>query len=481
MKLTTIMVRAVATPAVLVLGVAAQASAQCPGNAPRVGDIGITRIECDCDIARPDAPDEWAFRTEPVVTRIAAGSAADGRLQVGDRILLVDGQPVTSRAGASAFARLHPSRPVALTVSRDGAVHEFLVHPVSVCANSPSLLGMSPATQQVRVASGAATPVQRGTPTRTADTYSIRGTPARTPAPAAVTTSGVRVPPTRTAAWVGIAFHCDDCSVITERGAARWSFSTPPEVYSVEPGSPAHEAGIRRGDIITHVDNHAITSTDGGRRWASLEPGATVRVRYRRGNDAIRTATFQAGKPRGAFAYLPSQSATVAELRALEATLVTRDSATSLLRSYEQTLRRQATEQERVLKELERRLSSGNEAQRRAAQTMLQAYLRQHERQQQELQSLHRETERLRAIEAERSAVTRRALVDLTSKITPATAVQVQPTLRASELRLRYSGTVRNTEVEVRGTNAVVVTERGNELIITTQDARIVVRVPDRE
>jgi hypothetical protein len=245
----------------------------------------------------------------------------------------------------------------------------------------------------------------------------------------------------------------------------------------VETGSPAHGAVIRRGDIITHVDSHAITSADGGRRWASLEPGETVRVRYRRGTgDAVRTATFRMGQPRGAVANVPAQAVAASELRALETSLSLRDSATTqLLRHYEDTLRRQRTEQARMLSELQKHLSATNERERRDAETRLHTYLRVQERLHAEQQNLLRETARIRAVEAEQAAVTRRAVEQILTRVAPTGRLSIQP--RAGEQRLRYSGTVRNTEVEVRGVNPVVVTERGNELIITTQDGTIVIRV----
>jgi hypothetical protein len=47
-----------------------------------------------------------------------------------------------------------------------------------------------------------------------------------------------------------------------------------------------------------------------------------------------------------------------------------------------------------------------------------------------------------------------------------------------NEQRMRYSGVFGNNDVEVRGLSSVVVTENGNELIITTADATIRLKKP---
>lgn len=61
-----------------------------------------------------------------------------------------------------------------------------------------------------------------------------------------------------------------------------WFFTSPPEITAVEPGSPAAGAGLRRGDLLTHIDGSALTTEDGGRRLAAVEPGDTVRWTFDR-------------------------------------------------------------------------------------------------------------------------------------------------------------------------------------------------------
>jgi hypothetical protein len=296
------------------------------------------------------------------------------------------------------------------------------------------------------------------------------------------TVRAARVEP---AAWVGIAFSCRDCGMVVESGTARWNFSTPPEVYSVESGSPAHAAGIRRGDILTHIDNLSITTAEGGRRWAAVRPGESVRVRYRRpnsdGSSDVRTVALTPRESRSKVALTSATlAATTSELRRLEATLATRDSASDrLLRHYQDALREERIAHDRMLSSLRQKLATSSDAERRELETTLQQYMRQHEELRAQQSNLVREAVRLRSVEMQRAELSKRTIEDLTSRVAPAQAAALAPAIRV-EQKLRYSGSVNGAEIVVRGVNPVVVTERGNELTITTHDSTITIRVPDR-
>lgn len=66
-------------------------------------------------------------------------------------------------------------------------------------------------------------------------------------------------------------------------------------VASVEPGSPAAEAGLRAGDLVTHVDDKAV---DGAAALAAAirgrRPGDTVRLTVQRGQEVVLTARLGA-------------------------------------------------------------------------------------------------------------------------------------------------------------------------------------------
>jgi type II secretory pathway component PulC len=48
-------------------------------------------------------------------------------------------------------------------------------------------------------------------------------------------------------------------------------------VYSVDLGSPAARAGLRRGDLITEIDGLSILTPAGGRRFGTIRPGQRVK------------------------------------------------------------------------------------------------------------------------------------------------------------------------------------------------------------
>jgi len=125
--------------------------------------------------------------------------------------------------------------------------------------------------------------------------------PARAPravvappiAPAAVAPAAPAVPAAPVAAvtaaaggptgWLGIGISCSHCSLYRQTGReAEWIFREPPTVMWVDNEGPAYRAGLRSGDTLTAINGAALTSQEGGRAFARVEPGQTVRLTYRR-------------------------------------------------------------------------------------------------------------------------------------------------------------------------------------------------------
>jgi len=77
-------------------------------------------------------------------------------------------------------------------------------------------------------------------------------------------------------------------------------------IESVTPDGPADKAGLRSGDVITRFGTTSLSGESAGRRLVelaqALEPGDTVRVEYRRGNDR-RNATIVARDFSGNFVF----------------------------------------------------------------------------------------------------------------------------------------------------------------------------------
>jgi S1-C subfamily serine protease len=77
-------------------------------------------------------------------------------------------------------------------------------------------------------------------------------------------------------------------------------------IESVTPDGPAHKAGLRDGDVITRFGETSLRGESAGRQLVelaqALEPGDTVRVEYRRGNDR-RNATIVAQELSGNYVF----------------------------------------------------------------------------------------------------------------------------------------------------------------------------------
>ena len=430
-------IRAAMALSLLVIAPGAVRAQQCPSST-QVGHLGITSLECDCIIAPPTRSTQWRFFTEPRIVRVEPRGPAAGRLEEGDIITSVNGYAVTTETGATLLARPPRDRDVVLRVRRDGRMQQVTLRTATICPSDTRALGTIQPTGRQQASSS----------------VNVR-TAASTPAPQPPTSRVV--PPT---SWIGIAFSCGDCAYETRGGTPVWNFRTPPEVYSVEPGSPAYNAGLRRGDVLTHVDDHLLTTAEGGRRWASLSPGDQVRLRYRRGN-VTRPATIRVSPPRNG-AQTPPASAAAREWAELQASLAARDSVTQrLMQQFEQTMRSQQTSQEQLLRQWrERGLTTNTD---RRVFTQLQEALQKQEQQLQELM-------RLRTTEASRDAAVQRELEQLmtTSKMNVLNAATpVNPTQR-------YSGTFNGVDLEVRGGNPVIVSEGGDELVIRMADGSTV-------
>jgi S1-C subfamily serine protease len=69
-------------------------------------------------------------------------------------------------------------------------------------------------------------------------------------------------------------------------------------VVKVLPNTPAANAGLRRGDVITQIDGQAVTTADQLQRLVeNSQIGQALQVKVQRGNQtrqlAIRTAELQ--------------------------------------------------------------------------------------------------------------------------------------------------------------------------------------------
>jgi hypothetical protein len=100
-------------------------------------------------------------------------------------------------------------------------------------------------------------------------------------------------------AWFGMGISCGGCTIHSAKDGegARWQFDSPPEVESVDPGGPADQAGLREGDVLTHVDGIRLDTRKGGERFSSIEPGETVTWRIKRGSRSETVEMYALERP----------------------------------------------------------------------------------------------------------------------------------------------------------------------------------------
>ena len=275
--------RTAALLAILAGGANAQERAVvCPANHIVVGDLGYSGLECNCSFTvRRDGSDRlWRFRSEPMVMGVKSGGPAAAILRAGDVITAIDGYLITTSEGGRRFATVQPGQVVELRVRRDGREFGVAVTASGTC-------------REIKVAPPA--PAAAGTPPAL-----VKGVPV--PEAAAVPELDVAVPlppaPPKASpsGRLGFSLTCSECSVqVWDSGEGpRWSFSSYPDVSRVEDGSPAARAGLRAGDVLTHIDGIPLTTEEAGIRFGQVAPGDTVVFRYER-NAQAGEATVVAG------------------------------------------------------------------------------------------------------------------------------------------------------------------------------------------
>lgn len=222
--------------------------------------------------------------------------------------------------------------------------------------------------------------------------------------------------------WFGIGLQCSDCSITREDSVSVWHFHQPPTIQYVDPDGPAAKAGLRRGDVLTRVDGILITKDEGGRRFGAVEPDGEVRWTYERDGKTFVAKLVAEERPRRPVVLAPEVTAE------LEASLAKLRAEQDLLREESKSRRSHA----RSLRQME---------------------------------------EAERALERTRESLLRRGL-------TPSADAPMAYTIGRRSQNLRYQGSIGGSEVEVRGSASIVVSEdKGDEeLTITTPDATIRIR-----
>ena len=247
------------------------AASDCEDGTPRVGWLGVDLAECNCTYSfdSENMTSSWRFGSEPRIGGIRSESPAEGKLSAGDVVAAIDGALITTAEGGRRFAGLRPGVPVTLTVRREGRELDVQITPGSIC------LGQILAHNAPQM-----TPMPAPMP----DIPDIAPAPPTPPTPPAPLSRRAPRAAMRDRGWLGVGLNFENCEGQIDPSPATWCFGTMPEIYYVDPGSPAAIAGLQRGDVITHIDGVSILTLDGGKRFTAIRPGQRVRFTVRRGN-----------------------------------------------------------------------------------------------------------------------------------------------------------------------------------------------------
>jgi hypothetical protein len=399
------------------------AQTTCSGREP-IGWLGVSSLACsNCYVAYPGEGRPSLFSTEPRIASVASSSPAAAVLREGDVLVGIDDQLITTHAAGQRLANLKPGDAVWVEVRRNGELLRYRFGNLPpICPSDTRVLGARARPGGFAVGAGG----------RGGRVEEISPEPA----------SRIFTPPLLPRASFGFGIACSRCvGRYNDDGTLIWEFDEFPEIYSVETQSQAYRAGIRRGDLITRIDDFDITSEEGGRRFGRVQAGQNVRFTIRRGStNMTRELVAQArgrAESAGASARAVQTENSLREARDLIAQIRQQEARE---RDQIDQLRRH---EERQMRELADRL------------------LAQQVEQTRRLNELHSELERIERI---------RAQVGQATVVTP--RVSGIQSVRNRNI-IRYSGKLGETDVEVRGPAGVDIIETRDEIIITTSDSTI--------
>jgi PDZ domain len=317
--------RYIAAALAAAIGFASGVDAQqrCANGGVRIGDLGFNEIRGDISSHAPAGHRPLTyFESEPQIGGVRANGPAAGRLREGDVIVAIDGQLITTRAAGNRFSTIDPGDQVRLSVRRNGRVQDVTITAAARCwvpptppapPRPPHAPAAPPAPPHAATPAPPAQPARPGAPPAPPAHPARPGVPPAPPRPPRETVPPAPpVPPTPPIppappappeimpdGWFGFGIQCNNCGVYRpqQNRPALFRFREPPTVVNVEPGTPAHQAGMRRGDRLTHVNGTSLTTEAGWRQFAAIQPNQRVRWTYTRNGRAHQSTMTALRRP----------------------------------------------------------------------------------------------------------------------------------------------------------------------------------------
>ncbi len=270
--------------------------------------LGITEMECNCTFTSGEDEQSWLFQTEPEITELDPDGPSHDKLKKGDVIVAIDGMLITTRKAGIRFANLVAGEPVELEVRRRGRTHTVTIIPRAVPEPEVSIdltVRRSDASNDVTIEPGQTTLPELA---RSIEELSKRAAKLGD----AISSTGIPTPLGQSSlpefnidfgsmfprGWIGFGLMFGG-SIQHQDGAkpAEWHFDEPPSIKSIQPGSPADEAGLQINDVILEIDGLKLDSKKGGKRFSHMEPGQIIEWKVQRGGRTFTVETLATRRP----------------------------------------------------------------------------------------------------------------------------------------------------------------------------------------
>lgn len=245
--------------------------------------LGISGMKCKCTRTTGPGGDErsWLFQSEPVITGVRPDGPAHGKLRSGDVVVGIDGMLIMTRQAGVRFANVRQGEPVEITVRRGRRTITETIVPEEVPSKPLEIPGFDLSDREDLERLSRSIESLARLLSDSPEEGKLEGIPDPLELLEPLYLGEDGIPP---AGWLGfgLSFSGSIVHSPSSGGPARWSFDSPPKVVSVEPDGPADRAGLKRGDVLTHVDGLQLEGSRGEKRFSSIEPGQTVTWTVRR-------------------------------------------------------------------------------------------------------------------------------------------------------------------------------------------------------
>jgi hypothetical protein len=270
--------------------------------------LGITSLECNCSFTLGKDERLWLFHAEPKIRGVDRDGPSHGILKKGNVIVSIDDMLITTRKAGIRFANLAAGEPIRLTVRHRGRTRSVTIVPrpipeVEVPVEFTFHRSGDSSDMKIELQEPASSELARSIEQLSKHAAKIGETVRRIGLPNPDMDFTASMP----RGWMGFGLLFSGS--IREKDTdkpAEWRFNDPPSIKSIQPGSPAEEAGFEVDDVLLEIDGLKLDSGKGGDRFSRMEPGQTVEWKVRRGEKTFNVKTKAAERPRPERAEAPS-------------------------------------------------------------------------------------------------------------------------------------------------------------------------------